>query len=362
MKKILLSSVSLSFLVLVLLVLGNYTDGLVEKISKISVLFLIGTELISVIRVIVQRSKRLKENNFPLNCVFSVSTFFLLLLSLEVIFIFIPRSHGVGYTKGSRNWFKYYWKENSFGFRDVEPITSSKSILFVGDSFTAGHGIKDTKDRFSDIVDQQLSDYNSINIGVCGADTKGEFAYMTEFINMTNIKPNTIVLQYFANDIDIVALDNGVYFGGMRPYQNLNSYFAFIVKGSHLINFVYWFLPQTDVHSYIDFLLESYKNETVYKEHLEDLNKFITYSTQEQIKLIVVVFPIMTNLSLGDDIYVNKISRFFTNNNIETINVSSLIRKNEIERLVVNNNDPHASEEVNAVVADEIVKLIGKIN
>lgn len=72
---------------------------------------------------------------------------------LKILFMFIPRSHGVGHSLGSNLWFGYYWKPlNSFGYRDREPDPSRPSVLFLGDSFTAGHGINHKKDRFSDQV------------------------------------------------------------------------------------------------------------------------------------------------------------------------------------------------------------------
>ena len=49
-----------------------------------------------------------------------------------------------------------YWKPiNSYGYRDIEHVNlKEKKLPFVvGDSFVAGHGIKNYKDLFSNVCD-----------------------------------------------------------------------------------------------------------------------------------------------------------------------------------------------------------------
>lgn len=80
-------------------------------------------------------------------------SFYIMLLLLEAIFSFIPRSHGDGSSMASRLWFSNYWNPiNQDGFRDSEPQISDSLVLFIGDSFTSGHGINQVEDRFSDQV------------------------------------------------------------------------------------------------------------------------------------------------------------------------------------------------------------------
>ncbi len=44
-----------------------------------------------------------------------------------------------------------------FSFRDTEPTNNNPVILFAGDSFTTGHGLKYTYDIFSNIDPDQYS-------------------------------------------------------------------------------------------------------------------------------------------------------------------------------------------------------------
>lgn len=55
--------------------------------------------------------------------------------------------------------------------------TSSKTILFFGDSITAGYGLDDTNDAFPGIIQTKIDslelDYNVVNSGVSGETTAG---------------------------------------------------------------------------------------------------------------------------------------------------------------------------------------------
>ena len=86
------------------------------------------------------------------------------LIVLESFFrAFVVYPDGFSYTLASQKRLAEYWKPiNSFGYRDIEHDLSSlgsKKILFVvGDSFVAGQGIDNPRDRFSDVLAAQLGD------------------------------------------------------------------------------------------------------------------------------------------------------------------------------------------------------------
>jgi lysophospholipase L1-like esterase len=357
MKNIIFYSIKIILLILLLILSGNFTSGIIELIFKVLVILLIFLELLGLVKSIISISNNHRRIS---NTLFSLSVFLFAFVVLELAFIFIPRSHGVGYTKSASNWFKYYWQTNSYGFRDKEPKNDKSAIFFVGDSFTAGHGLKDTDNRFSDIVGQNLNNFESINLGINGADTKSEFNTMIEFIEKSKIKPKIVVLQYYGNDIDKVALSGGLSFSGFSPYRDLNRIFSFFIKGSHLFNYIYWVLPRDDGKPYAELLSEAYKTDSIYQKHQDDLKEFVEYTNKEKILLIAVIFPFMQNLDLSDELYNEKIKNFFESENIKYVDVSMLIRKNNITNLVVNKNDAHPSIDVNKVVADDLIRQLLK--
>lgn len=289
---------------------------------------------------------------------------FVLFIFLEAIFMFIPRSHSADFTLASRLWFAKYWKPiNSLGFRDKEPDNHYPVILFVGNSFTAGHGLKSVDDRFSNIVGRELNKkgekYSVINIGKPGADTLGEYNIMQQFFYMTRIKPKIIILQYLGTDIQYVAQDNGLKFKGYKLPAYVNEFTLLLGSGSYLFNYLYWLFPRQYYDAqYVSFLSGAYKNNIVLSKHKDEIRLFISYARKNSIRLIVLVFPFLTDLKKSDAMFVNDIVDFFKANGVDTINVSPFVKDIPVSERVINVNDGHPSKKVNDIVALEILKKL----
>ena len=91
----------------------------------------------------------------------------LVLLFLLSLLVLIAKSYyrflydttdSFGLTKTTKRWFKRYYQINKSGFRDnlpvymIKPDPTKPRITFLGDSFTAGHGIKNVDDRFANQI------------------------------------------------------------------------------------------------------------------------------------------------------------------------------------------------------------------
>ena len=316
--------------------------------------------LISLIHLLKSFNKTIKSTlTNKLKDIFSLcfSTIIFILL-IEMIFFFIPKSHFFGNTLASKNWHNYYkYPINSYDFHDYEPRRKKHTILFVGDSFTQGHGIKNIKDRFSNKIQEYDNSYSCINIGKNGLDSKQEFTTMLEFISKSNIKPKTIILQYFGNDIEGIAYSK-IKKKSKEPYSNLSKSSKLLIKGSYLINYLYWIYPHEDYKPYLDYLKKAYSNPEIVKEHMADLNNFVDYSAKNKINLKVLIFPFLVDSKLSDEIYENKIKSFFKSKNIETLSVKELVKKIDENKLIINKNDGHASILVNKIIAEKLYKTL----
>lgn len=286
---------------------------------------------------------------------------YVFLVILEAAFMFIPKSHGAGYALSARLWLERYQKPiNSYGYRDTEPQDNGSVVLFVGDSFTEGQGIKSIDGRFSNIVGSKLSSKDksvtAINIGKRGYDSAKEFAAMNKFINKSGITPKTIVLQYFGNDIDETAFAHGIGFNASKAYSNVPLPLEPFVKGSYFLNFFYWLFPQGDAEPYREFLNKAYKSEDVFSKHLQDLQQFVDYANNHSIRLVVVVFPFLWDTDgSSNELYVNELIDFFNARNIEVVDIYPLLKDIPVMERMINANDGHASVVVNEKVAEEIL-------
>ena len=346
----------LSSAVAALLVFTGNKISIPHFVVRIALMIVLCFEVLSLFkRIFYDSSVKVYYKNICL----LFASIFILFIFLELVFMFVPRSHYNAASHGSKIWHTYYWNPvNTYGFRDKEPQQSDSTLLFVGDSFTAGWGIKNVSNRFSDIVDNKLDGFHSINIGVPGVDTHREYTIMNEFINNSGIRPSKIILQHFGDDIREAAFRNNKYDYRHKYGYNIPKVLRHIIQRSCLLDYLYWSYPRGDNKSFFDFFYQAYTDSLIFSEHLKDLQKFIDYSNDNSIELIVVLFPFMQALDISKDLYINNLIAFFDNHNIITIDVTTLVKDLELKERVVNRYDAHASKLVNQKVADEIIKII----
>src|SRR5262245_35646214 len=103
----------------------------------------------------------------------------------EIVMRSMSMSSGTGRGKAGQRWLTENWKPiNSLNYRDYEPSGGSEgdSVLFVGNSFTAGYGVK-FEETFYYVAKMLLHQrYQSFNLGRAGVSTKGELDNYVEFI------------------------------------------------------------------------------------------------------------------------------------------------------------------------------------
>ena len=110
---------------------------------------------------------------------------------------------------------------NSNGFRDKE-ITfdnAKKRILILGDSFAYGYD-SEVHERFSEILDNNLENYQIFNLGVSGYSTDQELLLLKEYYHL--IEPDLVYLLYHHNDWHGNSV-NHIYNGYYKPYFSVDN-------------------------------------------------------------------------------------------------------------------------------------------
>ena len=160
---------------------------------------------------VIKQPSNQKHDNIKLLKTSIISCFIL----CEIIFMFVPQSQGnieIGY--GQSIWNFYYDKPiNELNYRDLnlENRTENhkKNILFLGDSFTRGVGIKKDEDCFVSIIRSKINStkFEVFNLGKGNSDTKDELKRLIAY----PVKPDVLVLQYYHNDMQPVGEKFGYY-------------------------------------------------------------------------------------------------------------------------------------------------------
>jgi lysophospholipase L1-like esterase len=280
-----------------------------------------------------------------------------LLVFIEMAFMFISQSQEGGLTLASKIWFERYWPPMTGDYRDT-PKTDTlnkKKVLIVGDSFTAGHGLKSADERYGNILAQKLGtkDYVTYNLGISGSDTRDEYARLLKF----GKKPDILVLQYFPNDIEKVARDHGLVPTGFAPYSDLPRPVQSLFIKSYLLNYLYWQFPHGNFAPFDVYARTAYGTPAIINDHLSDLNQFITYARQHKSRLYVVMFPFSHNIEKTAE-YVKPVVAFFQRNGVPILDAGKLMLDIAPVDRVVGRNDGHASALVNQRVGDALFGLM----
>ncbi len=212
-------------------------------------------------------------------------------------------------TLATLNWLGRYWQTNSLGYRDREWTPADwqgkTTIMVTGDSFTAGWGLENPADRFSDVLGSALGDdYAVLNLGVYGTATVEQLANLREH-PLQN--PDVVIMQYFLNDINYAMLSLGLLpEASPTPQWALDSYL-----GNWLYTRLIGRLIDPDYNrDWWEDNYAAYDNAAVWEVHRGEIEAYIDYVESIDARLIVVIFPNMLD-PVRSVAYVDRVAQVF---------------------------------------------------
>lgn len=307
-----------------------------------------------------------KLRNYSVNFVLSAFTVAFLFLLVEVYFYtFVVYSDSFSFTLANQRWFETYWQPlNSLGYRDVEPsaqeLQQNQLIFVVGDSFVAGQGIKNYRDRFSNRLQDKLgTGWLVLNVAQVGWSTTDEYHALVTHPQ----KPKILIWSYFVDDIREAANRNPsqAKFLFSELVKLPSNLFKPLIENSYCVNFFYWrsyrHFQQKPESVYWQRLQAFYKDKEIWQVHRQELEAVVNYARQNSILLIPVVFPNLVTLEQSEPITTQVLTLFQTLGT-QPIDISPYLRGRVATELVVNNLDAHPNEQVNAEVAEILFERI----
>ncbi len=298
----------------------------------------------------------------------------------EVYFrFFVLRSDAYDFTLMAQHWKNVCWKPiftvksdqipKEFGgkvdYRDRTwtdaDVQGKTKIMVIGDSFVAGHGLCDVKDRASNMLQDKLgSDYAVFNVAVNGWDTPEETFYPLLY----PYKPDVVVLSYFVNDI------RGAIAWTKHPFPQLPPRPDWLdprtgiplLKDSYLVDFVYWQIIYKRQFAEANAtlwqaLLDSYFVPDIWAEHQKELMQIIDWTKQNGMPLIVIVWPTLDSIDLSAR-QTALVEKLFRDNGATVVSASDMFRNQPPSSLVINNIDAHPNADVNRRIADTLATII----
>ncbi|MEL6832192.1 MAG: SGNH/GDSL hydrolase family protein [Bacteroidota bacterium] len=283
-----------------------------------------------------------------------------LLLGVELIFTFVPVSHGVGFSYAGKNWRFYYEQRNGEGFRDEEISqrdTTKQTIVFIGDSFAEGQGIKNTNNRFAELLMDSLGDcYEKLLLARGGWHTKDQLQQLSEL----DFAPEVIVFQYYGNDIEGDATAMGYHRQPIIGYADLSTFSTYAVRASYLLNYFYWRKARPYLSHYQEYLISAYATDEIMQQHLSSLLELKDLVNEAGAQMYFLGIPFLQDVKLSEQLYLNRLNSLFDDPERRSyaIDLSAAIQAIPTKDRMVNSNDPHASEAVHQLIAQELAKWI----
>lgn len=252
---------------------------------------------------------------------------------------------------------------NSEGYRDVEFSEKSKNasnIIFIGDSFTFGHGVANNENFPNRVRLSLFPEYETYNFGVSGTNTLDQFKIVKSKLASLNSK--AVVYQYVGNDIDYMAEIN------IMPVSSMTDRFLiWLSNNSYLTDYIYQpYLIKAVIRDNLWKIYQAY-NEKM-NDHLIDIEKIWDEIHKNNSSILFIIFPIYIDehsLKWSQQVYVRRLIERFSGickKNDGLINVLALITRHSMvgnrNYWIANRIDPHPSVELHQLIASEIINYI----
>ncbi|WP_243367962.1 SGNH/GDSL hydrolase family protein [Fundidesulfovibrio soli] len=287
-------------------------------------------------------------------------------LLLELYFShFYDQSDGFNLTRAGKKWFERHWQPmNKLGYRDAEvspPGPGQRVLVVLGDSFAAGHGVKQAGDRFSDVAARALGEgWRVYNVSKIGWDTPDEIEALKAF----PVKPDVVVFSYYVNDIFAAARQVGypANFAVNLPKGLTKA----VLENSALADYLYWRMERWGGNltgggnTFWESLQGAYTDPAVWGAHSAELGELARYCREKGIGLVAVVFPMLQAPAQSAPITA-KVAGTLAEQGAMVLDLSPVFIDAKPSELVVGSLDAHPNEATHKRVGEMIVPMVREL-
>ncbi len=326
----------------------------------------LGVALVVLLRI-RRRSHQAPRRLLAVNAGLGVAMLLVLVTAAELIFAcFVDFSDTFSVSNISKRWMAVHieGEENKNGFRDRNELTTfvpggKKRLIFLGDSFTAGHGICRMEDRFTDQIAARLEREQPGKFVVANmARPAYDALFVTQLAKDELLKKHydmaACVYVYNLNDVDRFDPHTTE---ALTAIQSSEPKF-FLFRDTYLLNWLYLRViasRNTGAQSYYENLRQSYESEPWAK--VRELLKGLHQQCKEQgVDFRMVIFPFVRDVG---DAYPfraahTRIVEFCRTEKIPVLDLEPVFRPHASEKLVVSRFDAHPNERAHAIAAEAI--------
>ena len=268
-----------------------------------------------------------------------------------------------GLTKTTQRWFERHFQYNGFGIRDssndysLKCRVGARRITFLGDSFTAGHGVADVEDRFANRIRTMMPGTEVHVFAQLGMDTGAQIDALMKLVS-AGYQFGVVVLVYCLNDIsDIVPEWQQI----MHRIDETPAP-GFLVSNRYLVNWLCyrWFAAHDpDVSNYYAFVRENYDGP-IWEQQAQRLTILHSEVEKRGGRFLVVTFPFLHVLGPHYDYKPvhEKLDAFWREQNVPHLGLLNVFESSEPGDIVVNKFDAHPNERAHTLAATAIAGFL----
>jgi hypothetical protein len=270
----------------------------------------------------------------------------------------------LGFTKICERWISRHWQTNVAGCRDnveysAKIQANQRRITFVGDSFTAGHGIRNVDARFSNRIRAAHPDWEVHVLANVGLDTGDEVKLVKKALS-NGYQLDEVVLVYCLNDVgDLLGGPGGPFEGKLPGADDRGPSF---IHGSYLLDFIYNRYQagrNPYVKDYFSFVKTGYRDK-FWEQQKQRLKEFRDLVESHGGRLSVVTFPFLHALGANYDYRFAhaELDQFWRELNVPHLDLLPIYQALPARELTVNRFDAHPNEYANQLAAEAIDKFL----
>jgi hypothetical protein len=300
-------------------------------------------------------------NGLVLFCLLS-----LLLLAGEIYFrFFYDTTDSLGYTKVCERWVERHWQVNGAGCRDNIEYTTAiapgkRRVSFIGDSFAAGHGIKNVEDRFENRLRRAHPDWEIHVLANVGLDTGAEQILLNRTL-AKGYQLDDVVLVYCLNDVGDLMPEEG------QAYEQIFAdldHGGWLVRHSYFINLLYHRYKARQIpllRNYFPFVRSAYGGER-WEQQKQRLKAFRDVVQAHGGRLAVVTFPFLQALGPHYEYQFvhDELDQFWRDLQVPHLDLLSVYKGLSPAQLTVNPYDAHPNEYANQLAAEALDSFLGE--
>lgn len=335
--------------------------------------------------------RRRRARPVVLNLLISLWMVLAVVTGIELYFaLFRDTTDAFNQTNVSKRWFEIHADaeartlEFSDGegirYRETEPIgpeveDGKKRFVFLGDSFTFGHGIEKIEDRFTNRFKKRINEVGSGNVEVANLAWAGTELHWANAVSKKLIadryRMDTLVYVMCLNDIESFT-------GEGSPYANIGEHSPdadpFLAKykltpffsKTYFLNTMYFRVKQLqtpELRNYYGSIGKDYEGEP-WQRMTGVLNEIKAACERNKTRFVIVVFPFLHNLGSADspfDVAHEAVAAYGHEAKVPVLDLRDTLKQHVGEGLTLNSLDAHPNRRAHELAADALLEFFRSI-